>query len=64
MILVGAAFVVYWALIKVFEVDKVPQPTAWTDWLLLVASIGFTAAVVYNQTIRNWTQLRQMEGEK
>lgn len=52
-----AAFVAVW-------LDKVPTPQAWTDWVLLVVTIGVTAAVVYNSTIRNWTQLREMEGEK
>lgn len=52
-----AAFVAVW-------MDKVPTPKAWTDWVLLVVTIGVTAAITYNQTIRNWVQLRQMEGEK
>lgn len=43
--------------------DKIPTPQAWTDWVLLVVTIGVTAAVVYNSTIRNWAQLRSMEGE-
>lgn len=44
--------------------NKVPTPQAWTDWVLLVVTVGVTAAVVYNHTIRNWAQLRSMEGEK
>lgn len=44
--------------------NKIPTPHAWTDWILLVATVGVTAAVVYNHTIRNWAQLRAMEGEK
>lgn len=38
------------------------QPHVWTDWILLVATIGVVAAVTYNTTIRNWAQLRQLEG--
>ena len=52
-----AAFVAVW-------MDKVPTPQAWTDWVLLGATIAVTAAIVYNATIRNWAQLRSMEGEK
>jgi len=51
-----ASFVAVW-------MDKIPTPQAWTDWVLLVVTVGVTAAIVYNSTIRNWTQLRSMEGE-
>ena len=34
----------------------------WTAWLTLVASIGVVAAITYNMTLRNWSQLRSMEG--
>jgi len=44
--------------------NKIPTPTAWTDWVLLVVTVGVTAAVVYNHTISNWSQLRAMEAEK
>lgn len=44
--------------------NKQATPVSWTDWVLLVSSIGVTAAIVYNSTIRNWSQLRDMEGEK
>lgn len=43
--------------------NKIPTPVAWTDWVLLVVTVGVTAAIVYNHTISNWTQLRSMEGE-
>lgn len=52
------------ASIVAVVLNKVPNPSSWTDWVLLVASIGVTAAVVYNHTIKNWAQLRAMEGEK
>ena len=52
------------AAVGAVVLDKTPTPTAWTGWVLLVSTIGITAAVVYNHTIRNWTQLRAMEGEK
>lgn len=51
------------AIVAVWQ-DMVVTPTAWTDWLLLVASMALTAAVTYNMTIRNWTELRAMEGEQ
>lgn len=40
------------------------QPVVWTDWVLLVATVAVVAAVVYNQLLANWSQLRAMEGEK
>jgi hypothetical protein len=49
-------------LAVVFNKEAVPQSVG--DWVLLVASVGVTAAVVYNHTLRNWAQLRAMEGEK
>lgn len=54
---VVAAVVVTWR-------DLVKQPQSWTDWVLLVATVSVVAAVVYNSTLRNWSQLRAMEGEK
>lgn len=38
-------------------------PTAWTGWVLLVSTIAVVAAAVYNFIIKNWTQLRSMEGD-
>lgn len=49
------------SIIAVWQ-TAVVQPTSWTDWVLLVASVGVTAAITYNNTIRNWAQLREMEG--
>lgn len=40
------------------------QANAWTDWVLLVGTIAVVSAITYNQTLRNWAQLRAMEGEK
>lgn len=39
------------------------KPNAWTDWVLLCASISVVAAIVYNNTLRHWVQLRETEGE-
>lgn len=39
------------------------QPVVWTEWVLLVGTISVVAAIVYNNLIRNWTQLRSMEGD-
>lgn len=38
-------------------------PAVWTDWVVLVATISVVAAVVYNQLISKWTELREMEGQ-
>lgn len=51
------------AAIGAVLLDKIPTPVAWTDWILLTVTIGITAAFVYNHTIRNWVQLRALEGE-
>lgn len=36
--------------------------TAWTDWLILVASIAVIAALTYRTTLRDWQELRSLEG--
>lgn len=41
---------------------KVHPPVAWTDWVLLSSTTGVVAAITYNNTLRNWKQLREMEG--
>lgn len=38
------------------------QPTTWNEWVVLVATISVVAALTYNMTLRNWTELREMEG--
>lgn len=38
------------------------HPVTWLDWVLLVASIALTAAITYNMTIKNWAELRAIEG--
>lgn len=52
----GAAILAVW--------QNFVQPVVWTDWVLLVGTISVVAAVVYNQLVSNWTELRAMEGEK
>lgn len=37
-------------------------PKAWTDWLVLVATVAVTAALTYRTTLANWTELRALEG--
>lgn len=32
------------------------------QWIVLIATISVVAAITYNNTLRNWTQLRSMEG--
>lgn len=43
--------------------DKLHTPTAWTDWVQLVVTVGLIAAFTYNMTLKNWKQLRETEGE-
>lgn len=40
----------------------VVQPQNWVQWSVLVATIAVTAALTYNTTLRNWTELRATEG--
>ncbi len=37
------------------------QPVVWTDWVALVAIIAGTAAVIYNQLIGRWAELKRLE---
>lgn len=53
---IGASIFVVWQ-------SAVAMPTRWTDWLLLVATTAVVAAITYNNTIKNWVQLRSLEGE-
>lgn len=39
------------------------NPHSWTDWLVLGGTIAVTAALTYRTTLKNWTQLRALEGE-
>jgi hypothetical protein len=38
------------------------QPHVWTEWVLLVSTIGVVAAITYNMVFKNWSELRKMEG--
>jgi hypothetical protein len=49
------------ALIVVWQ-SNVTKPMVWTGWVTLVATISVVAAVVYNQLLAKWTDLRSMEG--
>lgn len=52
-----AAIVVVWQA-------NVKAPVAWTGWIQLIATISLVAAFSYNMTLRNWPELRAVEGEK
>lgn len=39
------------------------EPRVWTDWVILVATVSVVAAIVYNQLVSKWTELRETEGE-
>lgn len=49
------------AVVAVWQ-DKHAKPLAWTDWVVLVATISLVAALVYNQVIAKWSDLRATEG--
>lgn len=38
------------------------QPHSWVDWAILIGTITVTAAITYNTTLRNWSELRSLEG--
>lgn len=38
------------------------QPIDFGGWVLLVATIAVVAGIVYNTILRNWSELRAMEG--
>lgn len=42
--------------------DAVATPAVWTEWIALGVTVLLVAAITYNMTIRNWDQLREMEG--
>lgn len=39
-------------------------PVTWTDWVALVVLVSVVAAIIYNNLLRNWTELRATEAEK
>lgn len=49
------------SIIAVWQ-NLVAHPVAWTDWLVLTVTVLLVAAITYNMTIRNWTELKEMEG--
>lgn len=49
------------AVVAVWQANIV-QPIVWTDWVALVVTIAVVAAIVYNNLLRNWTELRATEG--
>jgi hypothetical protein len=51
---IGASAVVAWR--------TAVQPQTFADWVVLVATTAVTAALTYITTIKNWAQLRAMEG--
>lgn len=53
---IAASVIVVWQ-------DKVVEPTTWTQWVALVAVVAVVAAIVYNQLIGKWKELRETEGE-
>lgn len=50
------------AMIAVWQTNAI-NPVTWTGWLQLVATIAVVAAIVYNQLIGRWAQLKAAEGE-
>ena len=39
------------------------QLTTVLSWLVYVGTVSVVAAITYNNTVRNWTGLREKEGE-
>ena len=39
-----------------------PAHVTKTDWLILAATVSVTAALTFNQLLKNWTGLRSTEG--
>lgn len=39
----------------------ITAPKAWTDWVILVATVAVTAAITYITTVKNWQQVRALE---
>lgn len=37
-------------------------PHSWTDWVGVVGTVAIVAAVIYNQLLGQWAQLKAMEG--
>lgn len=37
------------------------HPTTWTGWIAFVSVIAVVAAIIYNNTLRNWKELRDTE---
>ena len=52
---IGASIFIVWQNILKTPVGK-------SEWLLLVAVISVVAAITYNNLLRNWTELRSLEG--
>lgn len=51
------------AIIAVYA-SKVAVPVTLIDWGLLVLTISVVAAIIYNNLLRPWVELKAMEGEK
>lgn len=49
------------SLIAVFSVPVV-APTEWWGWVVLVVTIAVVAAIIYNNILKNWDELRATEG--
>lgn len=48
---------------SVIAVAQTPvNADAWTDWVLLVGTVAVVAAITYNMTLKNWSELRELEG--
>lgn len=51
------------AVVAVWQAN-ITQPIVWTDWVALVTTIAVVAAIVYNNLLKNWNELRATEGPK
>lgn len=42
--------------------NRVAEPAAWTDWLMLVATITVVSAIVYNMVVGKSHEVKSTEG--
>ena len=50
------------SIIAVWQ-SSTATPVGWQGWLLLVTLTSVVAAIIYNNLLKNWTELRETEGD-
>lgn len=49
------------SLIAVWQASPI-TPVDWQGWVILVTTVSVVAAMIYNNVLKNWTELRATEG--